>query len=155
MFNFADPNSTYGSSDGSMGGAGVLDPVTLQSALQALPAIQQAQRRAQQLRGYQQGFQQMASDPQGTGNYAPRQQGGLYPTVQQWRPDYAKMGQQVSGALGNYMTNNAANTAEDAYNAPRNQQVLRALQGLGSGNAQGGGGLGNLWAGQGGGWTGQ
>jgi hypothetical protein len=157
-FNFADPNATYGGYGGGMN----LDANTLATFLQSAPAIQQAQRRAEQLKAYQQGYQAMAQNPKGTGNYTPAQQGGLYPTVQKWMPDYAKMGQQIQGAIGNAMGQPQANSAEDVYNQMKNAAVMRAVQQASSqGGVMGGGGFGsgNLygtgWPGQGGGWAGQ
>lgn len=156
-FNFADPNSTYGGGGSGWGGTG-LDANTLATFLQAAPQIQQAQRRAEQLRAVQQGFQTEQTNPQGTGNYAPTQNGGLFQTVAQWHPDYAKAGQQITGALGNMSMQPQANTAEDQYNQLRNAQILRAVQQASNnvGGVMGGGafGSGNLWAGQGGGWAG-
>lgn len=145
---------------------GNIDPGTLQSMFQALPQIQQAQRRAQQLRGAQQYFQQMGQQ-ETPGNYTPSQKGGLYQTVQQWQPDYAKIGNAISGGLGSLYANSQANTAEDQYNAVRNPAVLGWLQrgsqqgGFGNGGFAGGGfGSGNRWSlqnaswpGAGGGWV--
>jgi hypothetical protein len=162
-FNFADPNSTYGGTGYGGGGYSLpgygsnVDPNVLQAFLQNAPQVQQAQRRAQQLRGMAQGYQQMQTNPTGTGNMTPTQQGGLYQTVAQWHPDYAKAAQQITGALGNAAGTQQANTAEDQYNQLRNAQVLRAVQQMGSnGGVMGGGafGSGNLYPGQGQGWAG-
>ena len=151
--NFAQDQGGSGQStiDASHG----YDAITLQSMLESLPKIQQAQRRAEQMRGAQQYFQQMQQQP-GNGNFVKPQMGGLYQTVAQWQPDYAKAGNEISGALGQLYSNKQGNAAEDTYNAARNQQILQGIQQASSGaGGSSGFGSGNLWPGQGTGWLGQ
>jgi hypothetical protein len=105
----------------------LFDPITLNTMMQALPDIQQRQRRVQQLRAAQQQMTDLANTP-GTGNYVPTQQGGLYPTVAQRQPDYAGAGNKIAGTIGALISQNAGNGAEDQYNATRNQQILRGIQ---------------------------
>lgn len=150
------------------------DPATLQTMLQALPAIQQAQRRAQQLQAVNQGFTDQANQPNAAaGTMMHAQQGGLYPTVAKWQPNYAALGQQAVGALGQLATQPQANAAQAQLDIARNKQILPWLQATGqapggtanpaqvgvAGPPNSGFGSGNLygsgWPGQGGGFTGQ
>ena len=115
----------------------LFDPITMSSMLQALPEIQQRQRRVQQMRDAQASFQALQNKP-GNGNYVPTQQGGLYQTVAQRIPDYAQAGNQITGALGAYLGQRAGNTAEDQLNESRNAQILRGIQQATGGGAGGG-----------------
>lgn len=121
----------------------LFDPLTLNTALQSLPEIQQRQRRVSQLRDAQNTFQALGQQ-QGAGNYTPAQQGGLFPTVQQWQPDYKQAGNQMMGAIGQMISNRQANTAEDQLNQVRNTAIMQGLQQ--GGGQQGGGGGGQQGA---------
>lgn len=152
-FDFSDPNSTYTPDTG--GGWGGFDPVTLRSSLAMLPQLQQAQRRAQQLRGAQDYFQQLQGQ-KGSGNYTPAVAGGgkagLFPVVQQWQPDYKAVGNAITGALGNFYSNQQANTAENQANALSNPQIMKSLQQAGVSGMPGSAGIfgsGNLYGGGG------
>ena len=146
------------------GGAGVLDAsggynaATMQSMLEALPKIQQAQRRANTLRQVQQQFQEQSQQKQ-AGNYQPAQMGGLYPTVQHYMKNYDTS--QLVGTLGNLYAGYQADQTGGAADTARNQALLQAMQ-QASGGYTGGSapatdlssyGSGNFWAGQGGGWS--
>ena len=166
MFNFAQDASqgTAGPNDSShasaIDGSTGYNAATMQSMLEALPKIQQAQRRAATMRQVQQQFQQQQVNAQRNpqANYQPAQMGGLYPTVQHYLKNYDSSG--VVGALGNLYAGYQANQMDNSADMQRNQQLLQAMQQASGGYAGGGApatdasayGSGNFWAGQGGGW---
>jgi hypothetical protein len=148
-------------------GMGGYDPIYLQSMMQSMPQIQAAALRAKQLQGAQAAFQALSQN-QGQGNYTPAQSGvAKWTPVQQWHPDYSRLGNAVTGALGQAATMPQANAAQSTLDQLRSQAFIRGIQQVssgvgGSGGVMGGGGYGsgNLyqgptsWPGQGTGWAG-
>lgn len=113
-----------------------LDPMTLQMILQNLPEIQKRQSRAKQLRGVAGQFNQLSQQP-GTGNYEPRQAGAWFPTVQRRHKDYAQIGNQIAGSLGEFFSNRAATKAEREAGDMTNEQILRTVEQIGQGRKPG------------------
>lgn len=112
------------------------DPYTVQRMLELLPEIEKRKRRAKKYRGEQEHFAAMPGR-QTAGNYAPQQQGGFFPTVQQYRKDYEKIGNQVTGAIGEYLTGRKADKEEEELTNMQQSESLKALEQLG-GDVKGG-----------------
>lgn len=106
------------------------DPLTLEALMQSLPELQKKKRRAESLRGVQKQLEKQAANAQARGpqNFVPQQQGGLFPTVQQFQPDYGQATQQGIGALGSYLTGRQAEQAEGGFDEAQSQAVLQAAQ---------------------------
>lgn len=108
-------------------------PSTLEALMQSMPELRKKQRRAEQLRETQKKLEKQASDAQARGpkNYAPQQMGGLFPTVQQYQPDYGNAAEQGIGALGGYLMGGQAEGAQGEYDQAQSEAVLRAAQQMG------------------------
>ena len=103
---------------------------TYEEILAALPELQRQRTRANRIRGAQSYFNNLQGQ-EGNGNMTARQQGGLYPTVQRWRPDYAKFGNQLVGALGGAYTGAKADQAEDEMVNARNAEIMGTIDQIG------------------------
>lgn len=105
------------------------DPITVQRMLELLPQIERRKKKAKNARKDQGQFDQM-QQRQGSGNYVPTQHGGLFETVAQYQKDYGKIGNQVTGAIGSYLTGKKADEEELAASDLSQQEQLRALEQL-------------------------
>lgn len=107
--------------------AGPYDSMTMKALMQSLPELQRKKRRAEQLRRSQEELRQMAATPVG-GGVSKTQHGGMFQTVGSYIPDYAGMGDAISGALGSYFEGKKASAAEDEYATDQSNAILSALQ---------------------------
>lgn len=107
------------------------DPYTIQRMLELLPEIEKRKRKAKRSRGDQQHFVDM-QNRQTAGNYTPRQQGGFFPTVQQYRKDYEGVGNQIAGGIGEYLTGRKADREEEELTNMQQGESLRVLDQIGS-----------------------
>lgn len=106
--------------------------LTAQDILNSLPEVVRRRRAASQLRGAADASQNLIDAP-GAGNYAAPSRGSWYDTVQQWRPDYQKALQGITGGIGKLYYDKKAASAEDEATNYSNQQSAEALQQLGGG----------------------
>lgn len=104
-----------------------VNPITLQSMMQALPQIQAQQARVAKLRAAQQAFDEMKG--QTNPHFLPTQMGGLYPTVAKWMPDYAGAANKIAGTIGGLWAGNQADQA--GMDETRNSEILKAADALG------------------------
>lgn len=107
------------------------DPYTVQRMLELLPEIEKRKRRAKKSRGEQGYFAAMQTRPT-AGNYTPAQQGGFFPTVQQYRTDYEKIGNQIAGGIGEFLTGRKADREEEELTNMQQAESLKTLEQIGS-----------------------
>lgn len=103
---------------------------TIQDLIDKLRRQQSSQRKVDRLGAISDQFGQLAQTP-GNGNYQPRQMGGLFPTVQQWSPDYKQMGNELVGSIGKFMADRAKSGEQGAVDDQRAEGVLNAAGALG------------------------
>lgn len=106
------------------------DPLTVKRMLEILPEIERRKRRAKSQRRDQERFAAMSQAP-GSGNYTQTQQGGWFPTVAQYQKDYGRIGNQIVGGLGEYLTGRKADKAEEEYGNMQQSEILRVLDQMG------------------------
>lgn len=107
----------------------------LQAIMQQLPEVNRRKIAADRAKQSEEYFRQLSSAP-GQGNYTPRQQGGWYPTVQKWNPDYEKMGNQIVGGFGQLWAGKKADRAAQEHQDMMGEESLKALQQIGGGGME-------------------
>lgn len=95
--------------------------------LKALQKQKQQQAEAARNRAIQEQFMAQAQTP-GRGNYEPRQQGGLFPTVQKFTRDWEGIGNKVVGGLGAYLTGRKADQTESEATDGQLEGIMSAVQ---------------------------
>lgn len=108
----------------------------LEALMKQLPEVNRRKRQSERATQSEQFFRELSQKP-GNGNYTQRQQGGLFPTVQQYIPDYASYGNQIAGALGQLITGRAADKAALEHENMVGDESIKALQQIGGGEQDG------------------
>lgn len=87
----------------------------------------QQQAEAARSRSIQQQFMEQSQTP-GRGNYEPRQQGGMFPTVQKFTRDWEGIGNKAIGGLGAYLTGRKADRQEEEAAGGQIEGIMSAVQ---------------------------
>lgn len=107
------------------------DPLTVQRMLEMLPEIEKRKRKSKKARDEQAKYEQMMNGRPGP-NHTPTMDGGMYQTVAQWRPDRSRIGNQVVGAVGSYLSGRKADREEEELTNMQQGQSIQALEQFGS-----------------------
>lgn len=102
------------------------DPITINRMIELLPEIERRKRKAKRYRSEQERGAAMQDRPT-SGNYVPSQQGGWFPTVQQYQKDYEKAGNQIVGGLTDFLMGRKADREESELASMQGAESLRAL----------------------------
>lgn len=102
----------------------------IQDLIDRLRRQQASKRQMDQMGAVSDQFGELAQSP-GTGNYQPRQMGGLFPTVQKWSPDYKQMGNELVGSIGKFMADRAKMKQQGAVEDQQAEGILRAASEIG------------------------
>lgn len=102
------------------------DPITINRMIELLPEIERRKRKAKRYRSEQERGAAMQDRPT-SGNYVPSQQGGWFPTVQQYQKDYEKAGNQIVGGLTDFLMGRKADKEEAELASMQGGESLRAL----------------------------
>lgn len=130
---------------GSSSGAGAQQPQqdpTMNPIIVAMAnqIKRQQQRQREQARADQaQQFFQSRIDAPTQGNYQPRQQGGLYPTVQKYGKDWEKYGNMAMGALGAFLSGRQSDATANEIDEERIPAIMDTINKLGDPNRPDGG----------------
>lgn len=102
------------------------DPITINRMIELLPEIERRKRKAKRYRSEQERGAAMQDRPT-SGNYVPSQQGGWFPTIQQYQKDYEKAGNQIVGSLTDFLMGRKADREESELASMQGAESLRAL----------------------------
>ena len=101
-----------------------------------LPEVNQ--RRAAQARTAKaEDYFKELQNREGQGNYNPASRGSWYDVVRERIPDYEKYGNQISGALGQYLTGREADKQKTELDNMVGTESVNALQQIGGGDQYG------------------
>lgn len=103
------------------------DPITVQRMLELLPEIEKRKRKAKKYRDDADYFKNLPNQ-QTSGNFIPAQGGAVAGFI----PDYAKMGNQLTGAIGGYLMGRKADQEEQDLTGMQQSESIRALDQLGN-----------------------
>jgi len=103
------------------------DPITVQRMLELLPEIEKRKRKAKKYRDDADYFKNLPNQ-QTSGNFIPAQGGAIAGFI----PDYAKMGNQLTGAIGGYLMGRKADQEEQDLAGMQQSESIRALDQLGN-----------------------
>lgn len=103
------------------------DPITVQRMLELLPEIEKRKRKAKKYRDDADYFKNLPNQ-QTSGNFIPAQGGAIAGFI----PDYAKMGNQLTGAIGGYLMGRKADQEEQDLTGMQQSESIRALDQLGN-----------------------
>lgn len=102
------------------------DPITINRMIELLPEIERRKRKAKRYRSEQERGAAMQDRPT-SGNFVPSQQGGWFPTIQQYQKDYEKAGNQIVGGLTDFLMGRKADREESELASMQGSESLRAL----------------------------